>query len=152
MAIVTGMNYSFFHYAGSGRTKPYTGPDRELGYPALAAVRKLKPDYFVGTGDNVYYDHPGHCSRAQTQHEMRKKHYEHYSQPRFLDLFREVATYWMKDDHDHRFNDSDQINPVMPDPFVNTEVRVRLPPCPKPLPETLHRYQRPLKSALTTGE
>jgi alkaline phosphatase/alkaline phosphatase D len=43
---------------------------------------------------------------------MRKKHHEQYSQPRFLDLFRQVATYWMKDDHDHRFDDSDAVNPV----------------------------------------
>lgn len=112
-AIVTGMNYSFFHHTGSGRTRPYTGPDKHLGYPGLASISKLKPDFFVGTGDNVYYDHPGHRGRAQTQHEMRKKHHEQYSQPRFLELFRSSATYWLKDDHDHRFNDSDQINPVM---------------------------------------
>lgn len=111
-AIVTGMNYSFFHYTGSSRVGPYTGPDKELGYPALASMLKLKPDFFVGTGDNVYYDHPGHRGRAQTRHEMRKKHHEQYSQPRFLDLFRETATYWMKDDHDHRFDDSDAVNAV----------------------------------------
>jgi alkaline phosphatase/alkaline phosphatase D len=108
------MNYSFFHYLGhpGRRTGPYTGPDKALGYPALASIAKLAPDFFVGTGDNVYYDHPGHRGRAQTQHEMRKKHHEQYSQPRFLELFRSVATYWMKDDHDHRFDDSDAINPV----------------------------------------
>ena len=111
-AVVTGMNYSFFHYTGSSRTGPYEGPDKELGYPALASILKLEPDFFVGTGDNVYYDHPGHRGRAQTRHEMRKKHHEQYSQPRFLDLFRSVATYWMKDDHDHRFDDSDAVNAV----------------------------------------
>ena len=111
-AVVTGMNYSFFHYTGSSRVPPYSGPDKELGYPALASILKLKPDFFVGTGDNVYYDHPGHRGRAQTRHEMRKKHHEQYSQPRFLSLFRQVATYWMKDDHDHRFDDSDAVNAV----------------------------------------
>ncbi len=110
--VVTGMNYSFFHYTGSSRIGPYEGPDKELGYPALASILKLGPDFFVGTGDNVYYDHPGHRGRAQTRHEMRKKHHEQYSQPRFLDLFRHVATYWMKDDHDHRFDDSDAVNAV----------------------------------------
>ena len=110
--VVTGMNYSFFHYTGSSRVGPYEGPDKDLGYPALASILKLKPDFFVGTGDNVYYDHPGHRGRAQTRHEMRKKHHEQYSQPRFLDLFRNVATYWMKDDHDHRFDDSDAVNAV----------------------------------------
>ena len=111
-AVVTGMNYSFFHYTGSSRVAPYSGPDKRLGYPALASILKLEPDFFVGTGDNVYYDHPGHRGRAQTRHEMRKKHHEQYSQPRFLDLFRKTATYWMKDDHDHRFDDSDAVNAV----------------------------------------
>ena len=111
-AVVTGMNYSFFHYTGSSRVPPYSGPDKELGYPALASILKLQPDFFVGTGDNVYYDHPGHRGRAQTRHEMRKKHHEQYSQPHFRSLFREVATYWMKDDHDHRFDDSDAVNAV----------------------------------------
>jgi alkaline phosphatase/alkaline phosphatase D len=41
---------------------------------------------------------------------MRMKHHEQFSQPRFVDLFREVATYWEKDDHDYRFNDSDPVN------------------------------------------
>jgi len=112
LAVVTGMNYSFFHYTGNGRFPPYSGPDKELGYPTLASIAKLSPDFFVGTGDNVYYDHPGHRGRAQTRHEMRKKHHEQYSQQRFLDLFRGTATYWMKDDHDHRFDDSDAVNAV----------------------------------------
>ena len=111
-AVVTGMNYSFFHYTGNGRRGPYQGADKALGYPALKSILQLGPDFFVGTGDNVYYDHPGHRGRAQSQHEMRKKHHEQYSQPRFLDLFRNVATYWMKDDHDHRFDDSDAVNAV----------------------------------------
>ena len=29
-------------------------------------------------------------------------------QPRFVDLFRHVPTYWEKDDHDHRYNDCDR--------------------------------------------
>ncbi len=112
-AIVTGMNYSFFHHTGGAGRPPYNGPDKDLGYPALESILKLEPDFFVGTGDNVYYDHPGHRGRAQTAHEMRKKHHEQYSQQRFLDLFLKSATYWLRDDHDHRFNDSDPVNPVL---------------------------------------
>ena len=118
-AIVTGMNYSFFHHQRTRNQSipPYRGPDKHLGYPALAVILRLKPDFFVGTGDNVYYDHPGNedlqVGRAETQHQMRMKHHEQYSQPRFIQLFREVATYWMKDDHDYRFNDSDPINPIL---------------------------------------
>ena len=117
ITVVTGMNYSFFHYTGNASFPPYSGPDKDLGYPSLKSILDLQPDFFVGTGDNVYYDHPGHRGRAQTRHEMRKKHHEQYSQQRFLDLFQKTATYWMKDDHDHRFDDSDGVNAV----------RIRLP-------------------------
>ena len=119
IAVVTGMNYTAFHHTGNSHMLPYRGPDKELGYPALASILSLKPDFFVGTGDNVYYDFPGggfghlQRGRAETQHQMRMKHQEQYSQPRFLELFRGVATYWMKDDHDHRFNDSDPFNPTL---------------------------------------
>ncbi len=111
-AIVTGMNYSRFHYLGGPFAPPYTGPDKELGYPALESIRKLQPDFFVGTGDNVYYDIPA-TGRAETQQQLRMKHHEQYSQSRFIQLFREVATYWMKDDHDHRYDDSDPYNPYL---------------------------------------
>ena len=119
IAVVTGMNYTAFHHTGNSHMLPYRGPDKELGYPALASILALKPDFFVGTGDNVYYDFPGggfghlQRGRAETQHQMRMKHQEQYSQPRFLELFRRVPTYWLKDDHDHRFNDSDPVNPTL---------------------------------------
>ena len=131
-AIVTGMNYSFFHHVGGGRRPPYDGPDKRLGYPALESILKLAPDFFVGTGDNVYYDHPGHRGRAQTRHELRKKHHEQYSQQRFLDLFPTVGTYWLKDDHDHRFDDSDAVNPV----------RIRAPKQLRLLPAHQHLRRR----------
>lgn len=110
LAIVTGMNYSFFHHIGGGGYPPASAEERRQGYPALKAIVDAGADYFVATGDNVYYDHPA-LGRAQTLHEMRKKHHEQYSQPRFLDLFRQAGTYWIKDDHDHRWDDSDPYTP-----------------------------------------
>lgn len=110
--IVTGMNYSLFHFQGSEFFPPYRGSDRERGYPALESMRRLRPDFFVGTGDNVYYDSPG-VGRAETSHQLRMKYQEQFSQPRFLDLFAEVATYWMKDDHDYRYDDADPVNPYL---------------------------------------
>ncbi len=110
--VVTGMNYPSFHFgrphkgqrSGKGA---YTGPDRELGYPALAAIAKLQPDFFVGTGDNVYYD--SHDKMEATEITgMRRKWHEQFVQPRFVELFRRVPTYWEKDDHDHRYNDCDR--------------------------------------------
>ncbi len=116
-AVVTGMNYSRFHHTGLEndplrKVPPGSGEDRLLGYPALVSILNLKPDYFVGTGDNVYYDSP-YDGRAETQQQIRRKYQEQFSQPRFIDLFQQVATYWLKDDHDFRFNDSDPINPYL---------------------------------------
>lgn len=115
-ALATCMNYTKFHYTGQSSQPPYSGPDKALGYPALASILALEPEYFVGLGDNVYYDTPGGShlqrGRAETQHQLRMKHQEQYSQQRFLDLFPRLATYWMKDDHDYRFNDSDPLNPI----------------------------------------
>ena len=116
--VVTGMNYSKFHYGNNG-TKTnhgeglYTGPDKNLGYPALASITKLKPDYFIGTGDNVYYDHPKD-PRAVTIEEMRQKWHEQFQQARYVELFRNIGTYWEKDDHDYRFNDCDTSGQKMP--------------------------------------
>ena len=110
--VVTGMNYAFFQDGAPQFQRPrYEGHDKSLGYPALATILRMKPDFFVGTGDNVYYDHPAD-SRARTRAELRKKWHEQFIQPRFIDLFRQVPTYWEKDDHDHRFNDSDPHTPV----------------------------------------
>ena len=111
-AVVTGMNYSDFYYIGGPFGPPYRGRDKDLGYPALAAILKLKPDFFVGTGDNVYYDNPA-VGRAETQQQLRRKYQEQFSQPRFIQLFGEAATYWMKDDHDYRYDDADPVNPYL---------------------------------------
>ncbi|MBC8443385.1 alkaline phosphatase D family protein, partial [PVC group bacterium] len=100
--VVTGMNYSEFHFGA----RAYKGEDKHLGYPALASILKLKPDFFVGTGDNVYYDQPSRGA-AKTQAEIRAKWHEQFIQPRYVELFAHVPTYWEKDDHDHRYNDCD---------------------------------------------
>ncbi len=112
--VVTGMNYDKFHFHSEGDGKrAYQGSDRHLGYPALKAILELEPDFLVGTGDNVYYDHPKK-GRATTEVTMRKKWHEQLVQPRFVDLFAKVPTYWEKDDHDHRFNDCDRSGEKLP--------------------------------------
>ena len=111
-AVVTGMNYSKFHHIGGGGYPPAEAEERKLGYPGLKSIQDLapQPQFFVATGDNVYYDLP-RLGRAQSLHEMRKKHHEQYSQPRFRELFQTVPTYWLKDDHDYRWDDADPYNP-----------------------------------------
>ncbi|APZ95966.1 alkaline phosphatase D family protein [Fuerstiella marisgermanici] len=110
--VVTGMNYMSFHYGKVKEGKrtgvgAYEGDDKQEGFPALATIAKMKPDFFVGTGDNVYYD--SHDDREATElRDLRRKWHEQFVQPRFVKLFRHVPTYWEKDDHDHRFNDCDR--------------------------------------------
>ncbi len=122
---VTGMNY-YHHYFGKYEAAAaYTGPDKDLGYPALEAIKNMGPDYFIGTGDNVYFDHPnkrnfdravndgkdpapGYFDGEEVTDEagMRRKYHLQFSQPRFKELLASMATYWEKDDHDYRINDS----------------------------------------------
>jgi len=110
--VVTGMNYMSFHYGIPRKGKRtgermYAGPDKDLGYPALATMIKMKPDFFVGTGDNVYYD--SHDDQEATNAMgMRQKWHQQFVQPRFVELFRNTPTYWEKDDHEHRYNDCDR--------------------------------------------
>ena len=127
--VVTGMNYAKFH--GDDRIdrkrhlidnntalpKPYAGPDKHLGYPGLAAILNLRPDFFVGTGDNVYYDTPKD-PRAQSIPELRQKWHEQFVQARYRDLFAAVPTYWEIDDHDYRIDDGDNTGDHDPSPEV----------------------------------
>lgn len=99
------LNYAFFQ-RGANNSPPAKPEDRALGYPALEPIAKLKPDFVILNGDCVYYDHPFQ-TRAKTQTELRKKWHEQYVMPRFVKLFSQTPTYWLKDDHDHRYNDSD---------------------------------------------
>ena len=127
--VVTGMNYGKFHgdnridpkiHLEHNNTKlpqPYDGPDKHLGYPGLASILKIAPDFFVGTGDNVYYDTPKQ-PRAETVPELRQKWHEQFVQPRYRDLFARVPTYWEIDDHDYRIDDGDNTGDHDPSPEV----------------------------------
>lgn len=119
--VVTGMNYHYFHHGGPAHRVAYTGPDKRIGYPALATILSLKPDFFVGTGDNIYYDSPRNTS-ATTAAAMRKKWHEQFVQPRYVELFGQVPTYWEKDDHDFRYDDSDTTGEKEP----STELGLRI--------------------------
>ena len=117
-AHVTCMTYEGFHigvtrpwYASllGGRVKsPYEGSDKHLGYPGLVPVASLKPQFVIFNGDNVYYDHGPEESWGKDLKSMRFRWHRQFSQPRFLDLFKQTSTYWTKDDHDFRYNDGDR--------------------------------------------
>ncbi|MCA8996276.1 MAG: alkaline phosphatase D family protein [Planctomycetaceae bacterium] len=108
-------NYAFFMYGKNQNSEPAPEADRKLGYPAYAAMLERKPDFFIGTGDIVYYDHPA-ATAAKTLPELRKKWHEQFRLPRLVDFFGETPAYWLKDDHDYRFNDSDLGGDRKPDP------------------------------------
>jgi len=136
--VVTGMNYAKFH--GDDRIdrkrhkienntelpKPYAGKDKHLGYPGLASILKQKPHFFVGTGDNVYYDTP------KTVTELRRKWHEQFVQPRYRKLFAAVPTYWMIDDHDYRVDDCDNTGDYKPSPETGRRMMLeQLPIAPQ---------------------
>lgn len=105
------MNYARHFYGRHDgirkKWEGYSGPDRELGFPALKTILDKKPDFFVGTGDNIYYDRnsPGQ-ETAVTKETMRQRWQEQFVRPRFKNLFTQVPTFWEKDDHDYHDNDS----------------------------------------------
>ena len=168
LAVVTGMNYFFFHEGPYDPKGAYKGEDKHLGYPALEAMRKLKPDFFVGTGDNVYFDHPAQNQKsskwtglawsdsAKTEAEMRRKYHEQFVQPRYAELFANVPTYWEVDDHDYRYNDCDNSGDKMPTPEMGArnfreQLPVVDPQDPAALTYATFRISRDLQIWLVDG-
>ncbi|MCA9249217.1 MAG: alkaline phosphatase family protein, partial [Planctomycetales bacterium] len=165
--VVTGMNYAKFHgdrridlkqHLLENNTKlppPYAGKDKSLGYPALAAILATDPDFFVGTGDNVYYDTPDK-PRAETLSEMRRKWHEQFVQPRYRQLFARVPTYWEVDDHDYRYDDCDNTGDYDPSPQLALRAMLeQLPYAPSDAHDAktyrTHRVSRDLQIWLTEG-
>ena len=145
--VVTGMNFAkFFHHAktkkgqkkrnggvltvGASVGNAYTKADKHLGYPALESILSIKPDFFVGTGDNVYYDSPDR-KKAETTDEVRLKYHEQFSLPRFKMLFAEVPTFWEIDDHDYRKNDCDRSGDYLPTPQMGRDIMLEQFPVAK---------------------
>ncbi len=62
------------------------------------------PDFIVRTGDNVYYDRDN--PRGSTIDLCRLHWQRMFSLPMLVDFFRQVPSYWQKDDHDTFFDDS----------------------------------------------
>ena len=110
--MVTGSHYQRFYWNwGTQKSDRDAKPSDmvlNLGFPGHKAVRALKSDFYIGNGDNVYYDHvKGKTGRADSLYEMRECWHRQFSHPRFQQLLSETPVYWMKDDHDYRFDDAD---------------------------------------------
>ena len=150
--VVTGMMYGVFH--GLERKEKGPRPDRAAGYPALKTMLGIDLDFFVGTGDNVYYD--SRPAFAKTQIELRQKWHEQFVQSRYVELFRKVPTYWEKDDHDHRYNDCDTAGDRQPSSALGIatfreQVPIVDPGEPHSLTYRTHRVNRDLQIWLVEG-
>lgn len=151
------MNYHSFMAgkANGGGPVTATEEDKWLGYPAFAAMAALKPDFFIGTGDIVYYDHPPKTA-ARTLPELRRKWHEQFRFPRLIAFFAHTPAYWSKDDHDFRFNDADLRGEKQPAPSTGIEIfREQMPIFPAGDRETptyrTHRVHRDLQLWFVEG-
>ena len=111
LVMVTGSNYHRFKSGGKGGAigeifPPATPEELKKGFPGHVTILEQEPDYWIGNGDNVYYDQPAE-EAAETVDEMRAFWHRLYSMPRFKSLLLNTSTFWLKDDHDRRYDDSD---------------------------------------------
>lgn len=151
------MNYHSFMSGKANGGGPVTAShdDNQLGYPSFAAMLALRPDFFIGTGDIVYYDHPAQ-SAAKTLPELRKKWHEQFRFPRLINFFAATPAYWSKDDHDFRYNDADLAGAKQPDAMTGIEIfREQMPIHPAGDDTTptyrTHRVHRDLQLWFTEG-
>ena len=86
-------NYAFFMNGADGKGSKASDEDKRLGFPAYATMLALKPDFFIGTGDIVYYDHPAKTA-AKTLPELRRKWHEQFRFPRMVEFFAVTPAYW----------------------------------------------------------
>ncbi len=151
------MNYNKFMHGKRGNASgPVTATslDKQLGFPSFASMAGIDPDFFVGTGDIVYYDNPRRP--AETVEQLRKCWHEQFRFPRMIDFYAKVPAYWSKDDHDFRFNDSDNGSDKLPSPTTGIGLfREQLPIVAKddrdsPTYRT-HRINKHLQIWLTEG-
>ncbi len=78
-------------------------PDQDApggGYRIYPQMLKLDPSFFVHTGDIVYYDRLAKTVGLARWHWARM-----YSLPTNVEFHRQVASYFIKDDHDTWMND-----------------------------------------------
>ena len=78
----------------------YKDLDSPRGYKIYPSMLALDPSFFVHTGDIVYYDSLAKDIALARYHWQRT-----YSLPASVDFHRNVASYFVKDDHDAWQND-----------------------------------------------
>jgi alkaline phosphatase D len=79
----------------------YPDVDSEEGYTFYLSSLNLDPDFFVHTGDILYYDRLGKTAELARWHWDRM-----YSLPNNIEFHRQVPSYFIKDDHDTWMDDA----------------------------------------------
>ncbi len=77
--------------------------DPKNGHKIYPAMLRNRPDFYVHTGDIEYYDKPDPW--AMTEPLMRFKWDRLFALPYQRDFYRQITTYFIKDDHDALKND-----------------------------------------------
>jgi alkaline phosphatase D len=83
------------------------------GFGTYTHMAAQKPDFCISDGDNVYYDGQG---EARNVAEAWQAYQQMFGLPPMKEYYRHVSGYFLKDDHDYRFNDCD---PYMKGVWVN---------------------------------
>jgi alkaline phosphatase D len=85
--------------------------DSPEGFKIYGSMAKLDPDFFVNLGDIIYYDELAKTAELARYHWQRM-----YSWPGTVAFHRQVASFFIKDDHDAWRNDC---WPTMQSPFMH---------------------------------
>ncbi|MEZ6068971.1 MAG: alkaline phosphatase D family protein [Pirellulales bacterium] len=81
------------------------------------------------------------ASRRPTPRQPCKKWHEQFVQPRYVDLFANVPTYWEKDDHDCRYDDCDNTGDRLPSPQLGIATFREQVPVVDPLDDDAVTYR-----------
>jgi len=81
----------------------YYHRDDPRGFRIYPAMLRLRPNFFIQSGDNVYYDRDN--PRANSVPLCRLHWNRMYALPLLVEFCRAVPGYWEKDDHDTFFDD-----------------------------------------------
>ena len=79
----------------------YPNRDADDGWKIYAEMQNLDPNFFVHTGDILYYDQLGKTEDLANWHWQRT-----YSLKSLVEFHRNVASYFIKDDHDTLVDDA----------------------------------------------
>lgn len=84
--------------------------DDKRGFKTYDSMNRLTPDFYIQTGDYVYYDKPGPL--ATTSAKARHKWHAMDSWPSLVNFYKSTPVYLLKDDHDLLADDAGPASPA----------------------------------------